>query len=158
MIAIDPEAVQRIASSLGLTVDEKNVKFLLHTSKCDVHACPGSGKTTLLVAKLALLAREWQWRDCGVLVLSHTNVARHEIETRLAHDPVGPRLLAYPHFVGTVQAFVNRFLALPYMRDLGLTGSSYTQPQIDDDVFADRAWRRFDARRWKEYRQASGYL
>src|SRR5438309_2029868 len=46
----------------------------------DVAACPGSGKTTLLVAKLAMLASNWKHSTRGLCVLSHTNVARSEIE------------------------------------------------------------------------------
>lgn len=62
----------------------------------DVAACPGSGKTTLLVAKLAILVGKWQYRTRGICVISHTNAARHEIETRLGNTSAGQRLLAYP--------------------------------------------------------------
>src|SRR6266581_4100885 len=51
----------------------------------DVAACPGSGKTTLLVAKLAILAEKWQYATRGICVMSHTNAARHEIESRLGN-------------------------------------------------------------------------
>src|SRR5580698_384343 len=57
----------------------------------DIEACPGSGKTTLLVAKLAILARSWNERRRGICVLSHTNVARNEIENRLGSTPEGKR-------------------------------------------------------------------
>ena len=79
----------------------------------DVAACPGSGKTTLLVAKLAILANKWRHRTRGICILSHTNAARREIESRLGNTAPGRRLLAYPHFVGTIHAFVNEFLAMP---------------------------------------------
>ena len=46
--------------------------------------------------------------------------------------------MAYPHFVGTVTAFINQFLALPYLRGLG-----WTVRQIDDDAFAAEALRRY---------------
>jgi hypothetical protein len=86
----------------------------------DVEACPGSGKTTLLVAKLAIVARSWSLRGRGLCVLSHTNVARAEIQRRLGATPEGRRLLEYPHFIGTIHGFVNEFLALPWLRSLGL--------------------------------------
>lgn len=78
----------------------------------DIRACPGSGKTTLLVAKLAILARKWPHSHQGICVLSHTNVARDQIVERL---PVSSsqRLLSYPHFVGTIQSFIDRFVAIP---------------------------------------------
>ena len=102
----------------------------------DVEACPGSGKTTLLVAKLAILARKWTDSRSGLCVLSHTNVARREIEKRLGSTPEGMRLLAYPHFVGTIHGFVNEFLALPWLRSLGYP------IRIIDDNFCEQHRRR----------------
>lgn len=101
----------------------------------DVEACPGSGKTTLVVAKLAILARHWAHRRRGICVLSHTNVARRELETRLGSTPEGKRLLAYPHFVGTIHGFVNEFLALPWLRS-----KPYPIRVIDDDICLQRRW------------------
>jgi DNA helicase-2/ATP-dependent DNA helicase PcrA len=95
----------------------------------DVEACPGSGKTTLLVAKLAILARHWTARRRGICVLSHTNVARREIENQLGNTPEGKRLLSYPHFVGTIHGFVNEFLAIPWIRSKPLPVR-----MVDDDV------------------------
>lgn len=103
--------------------------FLKHLSTVDLSACPGSGKTTLIVAKLAILAKKWPHRTKGICVLSHTNVAREQIEHRLGRTGVGQRLLAYPHFIGTIHGFVNRFLALPWLYSNG-----YPSPTIDDDV------------------------
>lgn len=126
---------------------------------CDVHACPGSGKTTLLVAKLAILARKWPWRDRGVLVLSHTNVARQEVERRLAAEPSGARLLTYPHFIGTIHAFVNRFVSLPFLRDIGVGDGPIREPRIDDELFAQTAIRIFySSAGRKAYPQARAYL
>jgi len=102
----------------------------------DVEACPGSGKTTLVVAKLAILARHWEERTRGICVLSHTNVARRELETRLGGTPEGRRLLSYPHFVGTIHGFVNEFLALPWLRS-----KPYPIRVIDDDICLQRRWR-----------------
>ena len=82
-------------------------EVLKSNAPMDIAACPGSGKTTLLVAKLAILAEKWQHRTRGICVLSHTNVARREIEARLGRTSVGRRLLSYPHFIGTIHGFVN---------------------------------------------------
>lgn len=101
----------------------------------DVAACPGSGKTTLLVAKLAILAKKWQYRTRGICVLSHTNAARHEIETHLGHTTVGRRLLAYPHYIGTIHGFVDEFLALPWLRSKG-----YPIKMVDTDICLERRW------------------
>jgi len=103
--------------------------FLKADQTLDVEACPGSGKTTLVVAKLAILARKWSYKDRGICVLSHTNVAREEIQERLGNHPVGQKLLSYPHFIGTIHSFANQFLALPWLRSNG-----YSITAIDDDV------------------------
>lgn len=103
--------------------------FLTSRSTLDVSACPGSGKTTLIVAKLAILARKWPHRTKGICVLSHTNVAREEIQRRIGSTVIGQRLLGYPHFIDTIHGFVNRFLALPW-----LYANSYPSPTIDNDV------------------------
>lgn len=107
----------------------------------DIEACPGSGKTTLLVAKLAILARKWPHSRQGLCVLSHTNVARREIETRLGNTAAGQRLLRYPHFIGTIHGFVNEFLALPWLRSQG-----YPVEMIDDEVCLRRRWRKLSVR------------
>jgi DNA helicase II / ATP-dependent DNA helicase PcrA len=101
----------------------------------DVAACPGSGKTTLLVAKLAILARHWSEPSQGVCVLSHTNVARREIETRLGATSEGRRLLGYPHHVGTIHGFINTYVAIPWLRSQG-----YPIRFIDDDACCRRRW------------------
>ena len=109
--------------------DEPRRAFLKRRSTVDLSACPGSGKTTLIVAKLAILAKKWPHRTKGICVLSHTNVAREQIEHRLGRTVVGQRLLAYPHFIDTIHGFANRFLALPWLYSNG-----YPSPTIDDDV------------------------
>ncbi len=118
---------------LDFTDDERR-RVLLEAGSRDVQAAPGSGKTTLLGVKLALLAAKWPHANRGVCVLSHTNVAREEIASRLSSSPVGARLLAYPHFVGTIHGFVNQFLALPLLRSDGIRLAA-----VDNDVFAARA-------------------
>lgn len=124
--------------------------FLKALASVDVAACPGSGKTTLVVAKLALLARKWQSNTRGICVLSHTNVAREEIEHRLGGTDVGQRLLGYPHFIDTIHGFVNRFLALPWLLSAG-----YRVTAIDNDL-TTRVRRRHLGE--KDYRRLNGYL
>jgi DNA helicase-2/ATP-dependent DNA helicase PcrA len=125
-----------------LTTLVKDLKFddaerqsaLLENGSRDFNAVPGSGKTSLLAAKLLLLAKKWPHARRGICVLSHTNVARDEITQRLAGCVEGTQLLSYPHFVGTIHAFVNQFFAMPMLRSLG-----QKVDVIDDVVFADKA-------------------
>lgn len=129
----DLDELQLLTPDLIFT-DAEREAVLLEAGSSDVNAAPGSGKTTVLAAKLLLLARKWPHDTRGICVLSHTNVAREEIQRRLGATAVGARLLAYPHFIGTIHGFVDRFLALPALRSLGLTVDV-----IDDDIFAKKA-------------------
>lgn len=129
----DIDALSALATDLSFTDAERRA-VLLESGTRDVNAAPGSGKTTVLAAKLLLLARKWPYERRGICVLSHTNVAREEIQRRLGATTDGTQLLAYPHFIGTIHAFVNQFLALPFLRSKGLEVDV-----IDDEVFANRA-------------------
>lgn len=82
----------------------------------DIPSCPGSGKTTILVTKLAWAIERWKADSEGICVLSHTNVAKEEIKKRLTTSQ-SSKLLAYPHFVGTIHEFFNKFLALPWLKE-----------------------------------------
>lgn len=117
---------------------DKRSEVLRNVATIDVAACPGSGKTTLLVAKLAVLARHWPSTSQGVCVLSHTNAARREIESRLACDPICDRLLERPHFVGTIHSFIDEFMMLPWLRSLG-----YPVRLIDTEICQRRRWSRY---------------
>lgn len=123
----DIEWVSELMELRGL--DEPRLAFLRSRETLDVSACPGSGKTTLVVAKLAILARKWTSRTRGICVLSHTNVARQEIEHRLGGTEVGRRLLNYPHYIDTIHGFVGRFLATPW-----LLSAQYKFTAIDDEL------------------------
>jgi len=117
---ITDEDIDWVRNLMGLGVfDAPRRAFLVARTTLDVSACPGSGKTTLIVAKLAILARKWPHRTKGICVLSHTNVAREEIQRRLGDTVFGQRLLGYPHFIDTIHGFVNRFLALPWLNSNG---------------------------------------
>lgn len=136
MIRLSESDINALAAyfpDLDLT-DEERKAVLLCDSSADVQAAPGSGKTTLLGIKLALLASKWTEPSRGICVLSHTNVARAEIEERLAKIPGGTALLQYPHFVGTIQSFVHTFLALPLLRSSGIKVEF-----VDNDRFTKRA-------------------
>ena len=136
MIWIPPltlDVLQQLGTELGGCdfTDANQQAFLSSLESSDVQAAPGHGKTTLLVAKLALLSRSWNSRTQGVCVVSHTNAAREEVEKKLAHHPAASAILGYPHFIGTVTAFIDRYIALPYLRGLG-----WSVHRIDDEVFA----------------------
>jgi DNA helicase II / ATP-dependent DNA helicase PcrA len=119
----------------GTDGNDPRQRVLRSNESIDVAACPGSGKTTLLVAKLAILAKRWQRTTQGICVLSHTNVAKREIEHRLGAHTTGRTILTYPHYVGTIHGFINTFVALPYLRSIGTPVTA-----IDDDLCRHRRW------------------
>lgn len=127
---ITDEDIEWVSGLMRLEgLDEQRLAFLRSRETLVVSACPGSGKTTLVVAKLAILARRWKSNTRGICVLSHTNVARHEIEQRLGNTDVGRRLLSYPHYIDTIHGFVRRFLATPW-----LLSAQYRFTAIDDEL------------------------
>lgn len=120
---ITRDDIAAITQSENLNFDDDDRISILETMHTiDVQACPGSGKTTLIAAKLILLAKKWPLSDKGICVLSHTNVAKDEIIERLKNSKTSEaqRLLSYPHFIGTIQEFTHRFLALPLLRSNGV--------------------------------------
>ena len=121
---ITDEDLDALAAAERLILsDGKRRGILQSLGNIDVQACPGSGKTTLVAAKLMLLAQKWASTHQGICVLSHTNVAKDEIIDRLNRSSFAEArdLLSYPHFIGTIQEFVHRFIALPYLRSSGVS-------------------------------------
>lgn len=95
--------------------DARNVIRCWHST--DVAACPGSGKTTVLLAKLKLLVDRMPLENgAGICVLSHTNVAVDEIRNRLSG--YADKLLSYPNYIGTIQSFIDKFVTMPYLRNI----------------------------------------
>lgn len=93
--------------------DEEKIKIIKCNESKDIKACPGSGKTTTLLAKLIILAKRMPLANGkGICVLTHTNVAIDEIKSKL--NSQANILFNYPNYFGTIQGFVDRFLAIPY--------------------------------------------
>jgi DNA helicase-2/ATP-dependent DNA helicase PcrA len=73
-----------------------------------VRAVPGSGKTWLVAEILRRELAAWDRPGQGAAALSFTNVAGDEIAKALGWSP------GHPHFVGTLDAFVFRFIVRPF--------------------------------------------
>lgn len=111
--------IESVCKELGIPVeafsdkDSERRKIIDHWDNANIIACPGSGKTTVLLAKLLLLSRRMPFDDgSGICVLTHTNVAIDEIKSKLGSK--ANILFKHPNFFGTIQGFVNKFLALPH--------------------------------------------
>jgi UvrD/REP helicase N-terminal domain/UvrD-like helicase C-terminal domain len=88
-------------------VFEKEGKFV-------VRACPGSGKTYSVAARLADRMSNWPLNNQGIAVISFTNAAWQEIERQVTTHFKIEKPIPYPHFLGTIDSFVNRFIFLPF--------------------------------------------
>ncbi|KIX22077.1 hypothetical protein SY27_05260 [Flavobacterium sp. 316] len=104
---------EKILLPEGKTFDDERKEFIRNFNTLDLQAVPGSGKTTTLLAKLLILENKLPFSDgAGVLVLSHTNAAIDEIKHKIQKHC--PKLFSYPNFIGTIQSFVDEFLAIPF--------------------------------------------
>ncbi|MCB5271080.1 MAG: UvrD-helicase domain-containing protein [Candidatus Cloacimonetes bacterium] len=120
----------------GYHFDQESINFIKCLESTDVVACPGSGKTTALLAKLFIMSKFMPFDgNKGICVLTHTNVAIDEIKRRMGK--ASSVLFTYPNFFGTIQSFVDRFLAIPAF--VSLFGSR--EIIIDDDVYDSRFWK-----------------
>lgn len=131
----------------GCFFDDERKAFIRDLSTLDLQAVPGSGKTTALLAKLLILERKLPFPDgSGVLVISHTNSAIDEIKEKI-HKHC-PTLFSYPNFVGTIQSFVDTFLALPCGQNLLKSRFSW----IDKDKYEETLLKKFHQIAWsKDY-------
>ena len=76
-------------------------------------ACPGSGKTFTVAHRLAKRLKEQNFSHAGIATLSFTNVAHEEISQQL--QELGcPAVPPYPHFLGTIDHFINTWIFLPF--------------------------------------------
>lgn len=125
----DIEYAESVLLPKGHAFDEERRSFIRNLGPLDLQAVPGSGKTTALLAKLLILDRYLPFVDSsGILVISHTNAAIDEIRSKIGTHCKA--LFRYPNFVGTIQGFVDEFLAVPYF-----TNRYKRQPvRIDDEI------------------------
>lgn len=134
----------------GCHFNDERRAFIHCMESRDVVACPGSGKTTALLAKLLILARKSPFSDGrGICVLTHTNVAMDNIKEKAG--VASSWLFQYPNFFGTIQSFVNQFLAAPWYR------SEFGRPigAIENDRYfweLDRLYRHEYGMQWLEQR------
>ncbi len=108
----DIDGVEKIFLPYGEKFDNERREVIKCLESKNIQACPGSGKTTALLAKLVILSKKMSFKDNrGICVLTHTNVAIDEIRESLGY--AGNILFSYPNFFGTIQSFVDKFLAIP---------------------------------------------
>lgn len=79
-------------------------------------ACPGSGKTEVLAIKVAYEKEQWKLKTQGFAVLTFTNSAEKEINSRL--DCYLNGKLEYPHYIGTFTSWLHGYIANPFLHKL----------------------------------------
>ncbi|MFB9052480.1 UvrD-helicase domain-containing protein [Formosa undariae] len=122
----------------GKEFDDERIEFIRDFRTIDLQAVPGSGKTTALLAKLIILERKLPFADgSGILVLSHTNAAIDEIKEKIQKHC--PKLFTYPNFIGTIQSFVDEFLAVPYYVQI----FNKKPNRIDHEIYNEVATKRY---------------
>ena len=75
-----------------------------------VQASPGSGKTWLVAELIRKELDGWGKHGGGIAALSFTRVGGQEIGKALSYD------LGHPHFVGTIDAFLFRYVVRPFLQ------------------------------------------
>ncbi len=137
-LLIKDEDIQEAEAAIlgaGKRFNESQVAFIKCLDTIDLTACPGSGKTTALVAKLYILAKYEVWNSGNpICVISHTRIAVDEIKEKVASH--FPKIMDYPNFIGTIQQFTDKYLAIPFYKSLGFNEIK----AIDDEIFANK-WR-----------------
>jgi DNA helicase-2/ATP-dependent DNA helicase PcrA len=74
-----------------------------------VRAVPGSGKTWLVAEAIRQTLDRWPNKTSGIAALSFTRVGGDEIRKAVGYD------LGHPHFVGTIDAFLFRYVIRPHL-------------------------------------------
>jgi len=124
---------EKILLPKDINFNNQRKEFIKNLETIDLQAVPGSGKTTVLLAKLLILEKQLPFKNgSGILVISHTNAAIDEVKKRI--ENYCPRLFAYPNFIGTIQSFVDKFLAIPFYTNL------YKRKlfRIDDEIYNEK--------------------
>jgi len=75
-----------------------------------VRAVPGSGKTWFVAELIRQELDKWLTRTSGIAALSFTRVGGEEIRKALDYE------LGHPHVVGTIDAFLFRYVVRPFLQ------------------------------------------
>lgn len=75
-----------------------------------VRSVPGSGKTWLIAEVIRRKLDKWPAKTNGIAALSFTRVGGEEIRAAVGYD------LVHPHFVGTIDSFLFRYVVRPHLR------------------------------------------
>ena len=98
-----------------------------------VQAVPGSGKTWLVADLIKRELTHWQPEHGGIAALSFTRVGGEEIRRAVGY------ILHHPHFVGTIDAFIFRFIVRPFLKQVFPT---YALPRLIPAEWEPSRWQK----------------
>jgi DNA helicase-2/ATP-dependent DNA helicase PcrA len=98
-----------------------------------VRAAPGSGKTWLVAELLRKELESWPRNGGGIVALSFTRVGGEEIRKAVGYD------LAHPHFVGTIDAFLFRYVVRPFLQR---ARPNHAAPRLIPADWSPEHWRK----------------
>lgn len=116
-ISVSDQDIEHVEKIFGFPFNNAQKGLIRHWEPADIQACPGSGKTTTLAAKLILLSQKVPKSNRqGICVITHTNTAVEEIKSKLGD--YGRFYQQYPNHFGTIQSFVDKYIAVPFYKHL----------------------------------------
>lgn len=120
-------------------LSDEQKEFLKSSGKVVLSACPGSGKTHVVAQMMIDKMKNWNNPHQGIAVLSFTNIASKEITEQTMKLIPGGFEIRYPHYVGTLDSFINNFIVLRFGY---LLLSSMRRPTIlmSEDLSKKRNW------------------
>ncbi len=111
-IQVTDADIAKVEKHFGFLFNEEQKTVIRTWNTVNIQACPGSGKTTTLAAKLMILAEKLPKSfQQGICIITHTNTAVDEIKKKLGS--YSDFYNKYPHHFGTIQSFVDKYLAIP---------------------------------------------
>lgn len=99
-----------------------------------VRAAPGSGKTWLVAEVIRQELEKWVNNTTGIAALSFTRVGGEEIRKAVGHE------LGHPHFVGTIDAFIFRYIIRPFLQKCC---PNFATPRLIPGEWGAQHWNRY---------------
>lgn len=113
-----------------------------------VRAVPGSGKTWLVAEMIRKELNNWHVSGQGIAALSFTRVGGDAIREALGYE------LTHPHFVGTIDAFLFRYVVRPFLQRVNRT---WAAPRLIPANWSPKHWVKSpDGRPWNHRGSGGG--
>ena len=97
-----------------MVLTQEQNDFLAAEGRIVLCAVPGSGKTFIVAKKLQKYLNTWSSNHCGIAALSFTNIASEEIRKQVSTNTSSPRNIEHPHYIGTLDSFINKYIFLRF--------------------------------------------